>query len=456
MSLPKKKKLNSPLIIVITGSLLLHIVAGLVFGSFVLYTQFLKPNIAPEPPPQIQKIQPQKLQYNLEMKKQQQQSSKPRQPMIQVKAPTDIQLPDIQIDLPDISADISVNTGTTSGGLGSGMGDGGGVGLGNMAFNFLGLQAQGSKVLIVINGFALMLEDRKGGVAAFAKVKEEVVKLVSKLPTGMPYNVAFYAYTPEGKVGAMLFEPDKMLPYHPSQVERLKEWLEPVHKNDFTDFKGINHFLSEQVKRDMFGVSWEPPVDRVADGSIFAVQLAMEMKADTVFYIGPNFGWFGLVSPRLVYQEELDPRIEEYTNKEYKYGPEEHARFLEYVQKAKDEVAAINSGSGPKMVVGNWQGYVKEHYNIKGPLMPEASYSQLTDYLKVAYDYYYKGMTGMKPPAFYGIYFIGADEDEMDPIYVKEQEKLFKKLAHLFDGKMKLIEGFEELKRYASTGDEGE
>ena len=118
---PKKKNYNLPLVNVLVISLLLHVVAGLVVGSVVIARSFTEEEKEFKPPPKITKVEPKKIQYKQDVKKQQKDSAPPRPDPIQVPTPDNLSVPDISVDISGTSPNVEVGQGT---GAGSGLGDG--------------------------------------------------------------------------------------------------------------------------------------------------------------------------------------------------------------------------------------------------------------------------------------------------------------------------------------------
>ena len=119
--MPPKKNYNLPLVNVLVISLLLHVVAGLVVGSVVIARSFTEEEKEFKPPPKITKVEPKKIQYKQDVKKQQKDSAPPRPDPIQVPTPDNLSVPDISVDISGTSPNVEVGQGT---GAGSGLGNG--------------------------------------------------------------------------------------------------------------------------------------------------------------------------------------------------------------------------------------------------------------------------------------------------------------------------------------------
>ena len=83
-----------------------------------------------------------------------------------------------------------VGTGT---GFNTGIGSGSGLGSGFMSMSFLGTTSQrASKIVFVVDVGTRILDFRKGGFEAFSIIREEMMKLVSRLPPSAEFGVIVY------------------------------------------------------------------------------------------------------------------------------------------------------------------------------------------------------------------------------------------------------------------------
>ncbi|MFA6959136.1 MAG: hypothetical protein WC205_00105 [Opitutaceae bacterium] len=87
----------------------------------------------------------------------------------------------------------AVGTGT---GYSIGIGNGSGLGSGFMSLSFLGTTSNRvSKIVFIVDVGRDLLDIRKGGFEGFKIIREEMMKLVSRLPPSAEFGVVFYERT---------------------------------------------------------------------------------------------------------------------------------------------------------------------------------------------------------------------------------------------------------------------
>ncbi|MEM8549533.1 MAG: hypothetical protein AAGF10_01975 [Verrucomicrobiota bacterium] len=186
----RKRKLNLPLIEVVGISLILHVVALFVLGSYTLYTVLIDTDPELEAPPLAEKIEPQKLQHQVQLQKQQRKSQRQQQ-QIDIKQVAQMDLPEFDMNMPMVQSRVAVNTGAGAGGLGSGF-EGGGIDLTKSAIDLLGVRDSGENVAIVLDTARSMLEQERGDVRGYNRVKQEIAAVIADLKPGTLFNI--YAY----------------------------------------------------------------------------------------------------------------------------------------------------------------------------------------------------------------------------------------------------------------------
>ena len=122
-----------------------------------------------------------------------------------------------------------VGTGT---GFGTGLGNGSGLGTGFMSMSFLGTTSQRvSKIVFVIDVGIELLDIRKGGFEAFAIIREEIKKLVSRLPPSAEFGVVLFEDDGFGRNVTRRVNPfsTTLLPATTSNKTRFFEWMQPIN-----------------------------------------------------------------------------------------------------------------------------------------------------------------------------------------------------------------------------------
>ncbi len=200
-------------------------------------------------------------------------------------------------DLPSVGASALAGTGFGSGaggmgtgtGYGTGLGAGSGLGSGFMSMSFLGTTSQrASKVVFVIEVGPRLLDIRKGGFEAFKIIREETMKLVSRLPPSAEFGVVLF--DSDNDMGGMVSPFDtKLLPATTANKTRFFEWFKPLNTDSAKlGLKGVRR------------VAWAPkPLPNAGLDSDLSVSLwlkalrcGLEMGPDVIYTIttGPGKG----------------------------------------------------------------------------------------------------------------------------------------------------------------------
>lgn len=184
------------------------------------------------------------------------------------------------------------------GGAGAGMGLGTGAGLatslggsslggrGFMSMSFLGTTSQSvSRVIFVVDTGASLMDLRKGGFKAFTIIRDEIMRLVSRLPPSAEFNVILFS---GGAESLNLFAP-ALVPATAQNKQDFFDWIAPVN----TDYTKIGPQTASRVARwkakplpDNSGINprFLPP------HWSYGVRAALEQQPDTVFVITAGVG----------------------------------------------------------------------------------------------------------------------------------------------------------------------
>ena len=179
-------------------------------------------------------------------------------------------------------------------GAGSGMATslGGGTGLGGrgfMSLSFLGTTSQNvSNVVFVVDISTDVLDVRKGGFAAFQIVREQIARLVARLPSSSRFGVVFFDYTAwADDDGNLRLYADELRPATSENKKHFINWIAGVNKDpNNTGLDSLPSFAR-----------WEPsPVENLAADYkptmwVRAAHAAIQLKPDAVFVITGRTGF---------------------------------------------------------------------------------------------------------------------------------------------------------------------
>lgn len=192
------RRRQKQLSLVFFGSLIFHVVALLIFGGYVIMTSRKdEPTIFRTPPP-TRKYEPRKLEHKVKVQKRQRSSSRPAMvPRLVSMQMTQLALPEIKVDPKLVNTTFQPKFKAVSGkGLGAGLGTGYGThgfGLGVSSFNFFGIHAKGEKVAVLVDVSVSMVEDERGGVAGYWRVKERINQVIDALGEGTLFSLILFA-----------------------------------------------------------------------------------------------------------------------------------------------------------------------------------------------------------------------------------------------------------------------
>ncbi len=181
----------------------------------------------------------------------------------------------------------AVGTGT---GYGTGLGSGSGLGSGFMSMSFLGTTSQrASKVVFVVDVGTNLLDIRKGGFDAFKIIREEMMKLVSRLPPSAEFGVVLFETGVSSEIGGTLTPFDRtLLPATVANKERFFEWIRPINADpNVLGMSSVRNRLAWRAK--------ELPtagLDETLIPTVWAraLRAALELQPDTIFLVTGSAG----------------------------------------------------------------------------------------------------------------------------------------------------------------------
>ncbi len=204
-------------------------------------------------------------------------------------------------DLPSMGAGGFGGFGGMGSGVGLGAGSGmstslgGGTGLGGrgfMSLSFLGSTTQNVRnIVFVVDTSAEIMEPRKGGFRAFSIIREEIMRLVGRLPPSSKFNVMLFGYNSGDENNAVSLNAFKreLSPATSDVKKEFFEWMTPV--NTTLGRFGPTSAASRIVLRA------QPLPESAGVDPLFlppywarAVQTALEQRPDTIYVITASGG----------------------------------------------------------------------------------------------------------------------------------------------------------------------
>lgn len=214
-------------------------------------------------------------------------------------------------------------------GYNTGLGSGNGLGCGFMTMSFLGTTSQrASKIVFVVDVGTSLMDIRKGGFEAYQIIRDEMAKLISRLPPSAEFGIVLFETGTSGVDGAVTSFDRALLPATVANKERLFAWIKPINADSSN--VGIRSVPNR--------VTWTPkPLPNAGLDDTLAVPLwtralraALELEPDTVYLITGSAG----AQRRKVSDAVLAKRKRE--NEEY----------LADLKREGLEVSAVNAARG--------------------------------------------------------------------------------------------------------------
>ncbi len=282
------------------GSIVLHGVIAVVAGIWVVasYIQQEPPQFVAPPAPKI-KIPPQTRQHRMNLAAHTGLASKPTfQHRLVSLRPTAFALPEapkISMDnllVPDPSQmATSLVTGLagaagTGAGAGFGLGGAGGKGLGS-GLNFMGIQSQGEKVLLLFDVSRSVVNKAEASGVPLAKIREETNLLLSKLPANARFGLIQFVrnYKP--------FKSELIAATNPNR-EEAKRWMESQWSE------------SGQMPRGGAGVISPDP-----NGFSEVLRAGFAMQPEVIFVISDGSFEQGVETSRKIPEDEFESLLKD-------------------------------------------------------------------------------------------------------------------------------------------------
>ena len=273
---PAFRRPRSTLFWVLSISVGLHVLAGLIFGSWTMYQYTRPPEAIFESPPPAVAVPPEALEYRVQMQQMQRDSARPQsQVSTQVSQLLDQSMDRVSADVsslvsPALAGAPVVATGARPSGR---LGGGAGLGFGVSAVNFFGIEKQGERVVFIVDAGAWMVEPERGDLPGYDRVKAELVGMVDGLSSGTFFNVLVY------ERGLDVYREDLVVATNDNKAG-VAEWIGPYWRLQGTSIERRQTFRHNYTP-DMSGL----PSDGGAGRLDLALGAAFEMRADLIFII---------------------------------------------------------------------------------------------------------------------------------------------------------------------------
>ena len=213
---------------------------------------------------------------------------------------TALQLPEPpELKLAGASALAGMGFGAGTGGVGTGtgystgLGNGNSLGSGFMRMSFLGQTSQrASKVVFVLDVGIRMLDIKKGGFEAFSIVRQEMTKLISRLPPNAEFGVVLCQPNADDRdfkhTGKVTPFSTTLVPATINNKNRFFAWIKPINQTPetvgFDSIPEVTKWTPKELPNaglddDFFSPVW-----------VRALRCALEMGPDTIYVVTGSAG----------------------------------------------------------------------------------------------------------------------------------------------------------------------
>lgn len=189
---------QTTLAMILLGTIALHLLALVIFGSWVIMTAVRGEKTVFVAPPPLKTYEPRKLEHQVKVSKRQRSSSRPAvMPRMVAAKPSNFALPEITVDPKTVQTSFQPKFKAVTGiGLGAGMGSGfgvGGFGQGSSSFDFFGIRGRGEKIAILVDVSVSMVEAERDGFEGFRRVRDRIGKVIDALSAQSLFNIIIFA-----------------------------------------------------------------------------------------------------------------------------------------------------------------------------------------------------------------------------------------------------------------------
>ncbi len=310
---PKKRKAEPPpaedgrapkqrglIFTIFIGAVLVHVVLLILFGLFIVAQKFAQPEAVFEVREALKIPVQQTPQHKMNAAAHQAAAPKPvfQDKLISTR-PAPFALPEMpKLDLQQmlpldpselVSDQVSSLVGTAGfgSGAGAGLSGAGGIGKGMSKLSFMGIQAEGQRILMCFDVSGSVVNKAASSGMPLARIKEETLKLIDSLPTGASFNIIQFVrnYKP--------FSP-QLTQVTPANREAAKKWIDTEWNE------------SGQMARGARGVLSPEP-----NGVVCVIEAAFAMNPDVIFLISDGQCEQTYPAERRIPNEEIADLVKE-------------------------------------------------------------------------------------------------------------------------------------------------
>ncbi|AKJ64102.1 hypothetical protein [Kiritimatiella glycovorans] len=380
------------------------------------------------------KMELRQLKIPVTVKNMQRRSRRPAvqvQPRLAARTVAEQKMPDISLPSRGLSGDLAggMDLGGSVEGLGT---SGGSLGFGISSINFFGVKSEGERVMFLISAHNSMMLDERGGIPAYTKVKEEIVRLIRGMSPATVFNVAVFS----GHRVNMFAQ--EMVPATEPNRDRVASWFAQFNtSHDQRGTRGNNYRPSR---------TFEPIGEHIVHQTR-ALMSAFEQQADSIFMIAAE-RW----SLRVEMTEE--ERIEYRDDRGWDQERLKQWREV-FIPRARKELERINRERQkkglPPAVYRHLPHFIHERWpnREQPPAFPHYSQDDQEETIENAVISHYR-REGLDKPSVNIILFRGKDE-EMDR-KSRIDADFFDEITQDYRGTFRVLEGLEGID-YEMTDD---
>ena len=276
----KKRKVDPLLMKVIIVSVAIHVIAGFIAGVITVAKIVIPDEAQFEEPPAVVEEEPPPPEVKIKIKQ-----SSPKQAQSQsltMRPVANIAVANVDVNLPEMSANFTVSDGLGAVGGGSLLGGtSGSIGMGISNVSVFGLKTRAERILFVIDTNRHMVTDKKGGLNSYRVIKDEITDMVGNLSAGTLFNVML-----ADRNRTMLFKPH-LVASGAEVHQELVQWVLPINSDasnpGLEGVRGASRPTLPTLADDP--VNEALPMSFRGNDTSFMTQTALEQGVDAVFFI---------------------------------------------------------------------------------------------------------------------------------------------------------------------------
>ncbi len=444
----KKKKFNPLLMKVIIISLALHVIGGVIAGSYTFINYIKNENKFEEPPPVEEVEPPPEVTTTIEPEQPNEQFGQ----KLTMPSVADISIGNLDLSMPGMEDSFTVSVGIGRMGdnlLGNARGN---MNMGLSTVNIFNLKSKAERFLILIDANRRMVADNKGGLNSYKAIKNEVANVVEKFSPGTLFNVILF-----DRKNVLYFQP-KLVTASTDTHKKLVDWIAPIN----ADSANIGLENNKDAVPIELSILPEEPVHKVLpniqwEGNQVGLvtQLALEQSADAIFFLtGYHRGFEELRQPMneaeaVKWEREVNSST--YQNKLSKHVAE-IAAMKTSIQKELAEINKKRASRGqPPRILTDPNNIYKSSEELglewKNPHPGDAPSfvikpKEIEDYFEKVIEKIY---AQVQDPSVNVILFLAGDEAFSD-----DWEKQLNEYVRFFDGGKRIIRGEAEIQKASS------